>query len=361
MAGHPSLLRERGAAGSGCSWRSALVGLLVVRAVQRRVLRMGRDMLMHAKIGRIRSCLQAAGMLALVAVVGHGCSSDDEPYYYYYGYGDYYYPTSYAYTDPYYADAWYGPSTAVLSGQLKTVAANTNTLPATALRNLALGQGVCPGHVMVTTQSTTLACNVGGGTSVPTSTTTEFTGCELNDGGKLDGSVQVTASQTLSDSNCDAGTSLAVSYTSTTTNLVYTAPDGSRIAIPMLTRTGSYTRPLGSPPATVSVTSQGQIERLDAKGTALANTQLSGSQTLTLLPGTQGFSADGSLMLNDSVGMHLSTVTGTGLTRTESCCYPTAGSLDVARSGAADEIWTFGPNCGDVTVNGRRITPQACF
>ncbi|HVZ34294.1 MAG TPA: hypothetical protein VG963_17825, partial [Polyangiaceae bacterium] len=271
---------------------------------------------MRAKDGRVRSCLQAAGMLATVAVAGHGCSSD-EPEYYGYGYDDYYYATSYAYADPYYADAWYGPTTGVLSARLAAAKANTSDLPATALRNLALGQGVCPGQVTVTTQRTTLSCNVGGGTSVPISSSTQFTGCELADGGKLDGSVQVTASQTLSDTNCDAGTSLAVTYTSTTTNLVYTAADGSRIVVPMLTRTGSYTRPLGSAPATVSVTSQGQVERYDTKGNALSNTQLAGSQTLTLLPGNGGFSSDGSLMLNDSVGMRSSTATATGLTRTE--------------------------------------------
>jgi hypothetical protein len=317
-------------------------------------------MSMQAKDGRMRSWLQAAGVLALVAAVGHGCTLD-EPQYYGYGYDDYYYPTSYAYADLYYADGWYGPSTAVLSAQLAAAVGSTKSLPATTLRNLALGQGVCPGQVTVTAQRTTLACNVGGGTSVPTITSMQFTGCELGDGSQLDGSVQVTASPSLSDTNCDAGTSLAVSYTSTTTNLVYTAPDGSRIEVPMLTRTGSYTRPLGSPPSTVSVSSQGQIVRLDEKGTALANHQLTGSQTLMLLPGNAGFSSDGSLMLKDSVGMRSFTADATGLTRTESCCYPTAGKLEITNSGVANESWSFGPKCGDVFVNGRRITLQECF
>src|SRR5262249_13065796 len=159
----------------------------------------------------------------------------NDDYYDAYGYDDYYYTTSYAYTDPYYADVWYSSPTFVLSARLK--AALSNALPATVLRDLALGEAVCPGQVTVNTQRTTFPCDLGGGASAPVSTSIQFTGCELSGGGRLDGGVQVDATQTLSDTNCDANTSLAVNYTSTTTNLVYTAPDGARIELPTFTRT----------------------------------------------------------------------------------------------------------------------------
>src|SRR6185295_17124833 len=179
--------------------------------------------------------------------------------------------------------------------------------------------------------------------------------------GKLDGSLKVDASQTLSDTNCDTGTSIDVSYTSTTTNLVYTAPNGSRIELPLLTRKGSYTRRLGSPPSTLTVSSEGRIERYDEKVEALAKTRFTGAQMLTLLPANAGFRVDGTLMLEDSVSERSSVGNSASLTRTEGCCYPTAGSIDVARSDGDDENWSFGPNCGDISVNGHHVTPKECF
>jgi hypothetical protein len=309
--------------------------------------------------GKLRSCIRAAGVVAAL-VAGHGCSSSSDPYYYDpYGYYDYYYPASYAYVDPYYSDYWYGYPTYVLSVRLK--ASLNNVLPATALRDLALGEGICPGQVTVTTERATAPCDIGGGGSVPVSTSIHFDGCRLSAGGQLDGSLSVEAAQKLSDSNCDAGTSIDVSYTSTTRNLVYTAPNGSRIELPQLTRTGSYTRSLGLPPTTLRVSSEGRIERYDEKGTALAKTNFTGAQMLTLLPEDGGFRVDGTLMLNDSVSERSSVGNSAGLTRTDGCCYPTAGSIDVARSDGEDESWSFGPSCGDISVNGHRVTPKECF
>ena len=318
---------------------------------------------MHANgrsIGRtIWSCLRAAGVVAIVAAGGQGCDDDDPYYYDPYGYYDYYYPASYAYVDPYYSDYYYGYPTYILSVRLKAVL--NNVLPATALRDLALGEGICPGQVTVTAERAEAPCDTGGGGSVPVSTSIQFNGCNLSGGGKLDGSLKIDASQKLSDTNCNAGTSIDVSYTSTTTNLVYTAPSGSRIELPKVTRTGSYTRMLGSAPSTLTVSSEGRIERYDEKGTALAKTSFTGAQMLTLLPANAGFRVDGTLMLDDSVTERSSTGNSTSLTRTEGCCYPTGGSIEVARSDGTDENWSFGPNCGDISVNGHRVTPKECF
>jgi len=80
-----------------------------------------------------------------------------------------------------------------------------------------------------------------------------------------------------------------------------------------------------------------------------------------LLPANAGFRVDGTLMLDDSVTERSSTGNSTSLTRTEGCCYPTGGSIEVARSDGNDENWSFGPNCGDISVNGHRVTPKECF
>jgi hypothetical protein len=240
-------------------------------------------------------------------------------------------------------------------------AAMTSGLPALALRDLALGEGICPGQVTVTTERTTSPCDTGAGETTPVSSSIQLQGCELSGGGKLDGSLQIAASQTLSDTNCDAGTSIDVSYTSTTTDLVYTAPSGATIELPEVTRTGSYTRLLDAPPSLLTINSQGRIERHDEKGAARSKITFSGMQTLTMLGANGGFRVDGTLTLQDDLGSGSANVTSVGLTRTEGCCYPTSGSLEVARSDGRDERWSFGPACGDVSVNGHKVTPADCF
>jgi hypothetical protein len=89
--------------------------------------------------------------------------------------------------------------------------------------------------------------------------------------------------------NCDAGTAVDVSYTSTTTDLVYTAPSGARIELPQVTRTGSYTRLLDAPPSLLTISSQGRIERYDEKGAARSKITFSGEQTLSMLGPTEAF------------------------------------------------------------------------
>jgi hypothetical protein len=308
--------------------------------------------------GRVSAAPVIAANLAVILAGAAGCSSDDEYPYDPYGYYDYYYPASYAYVDPYYMYGYPGVYYALIS---RPKAAAMSSLPALALRDLALGEGICPGQVTVTTERTTAPCDTGEGETTPVSNSIQLDGCELSGGGKLDGSLQIATSQTLSDMNCSAGTSIDVNYTSTTTDLVYTAPSGARIELPEVTRTGSYTRALDAPPSLLTINSQGRIERYDAKGTAKSKAGFSGMQTLTLLGANGGFRVDGTLTLQDEIGNRSANATSVGLTRAEGCCYPTSGSLDVSHSDGGAERWSFGPGCGDVSVNGHEVTPGDCF
>ena len=93
-----------------------------------------------------------AGVAPIVATLlagAAGCSSDDDYPYDPYGYYDYYYPASYAYMDPYYMYGYPGVYYALIPSPK---AATTSPLPAQALRDLALGEGICPGQVTVTTE-----------------------------------------------------------------------------------------------------------------------------------------------------------------------------------------------------------------
>jgi hypothetical protein len=103
------------------------------------------------------------------------------------------------------------------------------------------------------------------------------------------------------------------------------------------------------------------MERYDAEGAAQSKTTFSGMQTLTLLGANGGFRVDGALTLQDELDDRSSNATSVGLTRTEACCYPTSGSIEVARTDGKTEHWSFGPGCGQLSVNGHEVTPAECF
>jgi hypothetical protein len=70
---------------------------------------------------------------------------------------------------------------------------------------------------------------------------------------------------------------------------------------------------------------------------------------------------DGTLTLQDDLGSGSANVTSVGLTRTEGCCYPASGSIEVAHSNGRNERWSFGPACGNVSVNGHDVALGSCF
>jgi hypothetical protein len=307
-----------------------------------------------SRIGAVSIAATGAASALFLAIAG--CYSD--PYYYDpYAYYGYYYPTGYAYSDTYYVD--YGYTYGYPLSRLKGT--SSAELPGTLLRDLALGANDCPDHATVTMTTTTPACDSGAGALQPLSTTITFDGCELLDGSRLDGTMQIVATQSASDEACDDSTTIDVSYTSTTTQLVYTKPDGARVVMPLMTRTGSYTRPLHAPPAAITINVDGSVERYGADGSAISNDRVLGTQTLTLLGAETGFVSDGTLTLADSVKDRGASVTATALTRMEGCCYPLSGKLDVVRSGGDDSHWTFGPSCGDASVDGHDVTLDACL
>jgi hypothetical protein len=304
--------------------------------------------------------LGAASAAAAMAVALSGCYTD--PYYYDpYAYYGYYYPTGYAYADPYYVDYGYSYGYPLSAPDYTAKGTSGSDLPGAVVRDLARGVNACPDHATVTTTTTAPACDPGGGVIQPLSTSISFDGCVLLDGSRLDGSIQIDATQTASDAACDDNTTIDVTYTSKTTQLVYTAADGSRIVIPQMTRTGSYTRPHHAAPAAIALDIEGSVERYDASGTAVSNVQLSGGQTLTLLGVETGFVVNGTLTMQDSVKNRQASVTATEVTRAEGCCYPTSGSLDIVHTEGDSDHWTFAATCGDASVDGHDVTLDSCF
>jgi hypothetical protein len=303
-----------------------------------------------------------ATTIAAVALAAVSCTTDPyyyDPYSYYYG-ADYYYPADVAYGGAYYSD--YGAyGTPVTYAQSRSDQEETSELPGATLRALASGKDICPGHVTVAKTPGNVPCQAGDREPAPASTSVQFTDCTFPDGGRLDGAVQIDTAQTASDTDCDAETRIDVTFTSTATNLAYTAENGARVVLPALTLTGSYTRGIEARPSLIEIGIEGQVERFDEDGTALAQTSVSGKQTLTPLESMDGYRASGTVTMHDPIDDETVRVTSDGVNRPDGCCYPTSGSIELERSSGDLDVLRFGPDCNDVTLDSESITPRDCL
>lgn len=320
----------------------------------------------------VRRAALALVALAVFGAASSGCGSSDyyyDPYNQAYGY---YYPADMAYSDVYYTGYYGYPSAYVYGSSFQGSSALGLSLkgnvdsswPAAAIRDIALGKNICPGQVTLTSERIDAPCPIGGeagADALPASTSIVFDGCVLPDGGRIDGAVQVDATHTFSDPACGSETVVDVSYTSTSTDLVYTAPGGERIALPSLRRSGSYRRPLAGRPSVLNISIEGTVERYDADGALLAMTTVTGTQTIVPNEADDGYRVDGTLTMQDMVDERTLNVSGVGVTRTDTCCHPTAGTIDVAPSEGEADTWSFGPNCGDVSRNGEAFPVGECF
>lgn len=315
---------------------------------------------------------RAARALVALAAFGAGtiaCGSDDDyydPYNQAYGY---YYPADMAYSDVYYTGYYGYPSAYVYGSSAFGLSLKGNvdsSWPGAAIRDIALGKSICPGQVTLTSERTDAPCPLGGGDgadALPASTSIVFDECVLPGGGRIDGAVEVDAAHRFSDTACGSETVVEVTYTSTSTDLVHTAPGGERIVLPSLRRSGSYQRPLAGRPSALNVGVEGTVERYDAEGGLLAITVLTGTQAIAPTPADDGYSVDGTLtmMMQDTVGERTLNVSGVGVTRTDTCCHPTGGTIETVPSEGETHNWSFGPACGEVSLNGEAFPVDECF
>lgn len=301
--------------------------------------------------------VMAAGLAMVITATFQGCDDDDDyydPYGYYYAYG-YYYPSDMIYAMPVYTDYWYGYPYVLEKGTTNSL------LPGETLRELGTGESVCPGQVTLTVDQIDAVCDLGGEGTIPVRAEIAFDGCELVDGGLLDGNVLIEATQAFSDVTCDTNTVVDVSFSGTMTDLRYTSVSGAQSVIPSLNITGSYTRTLGGPPSTLSASVDGRVERYDPDGDLLMQIAVRGTQTLTpALLASAGYSVDGVLTFEDELESRTLQATANGLTRSDGCCRPTGGTVQVTGAEGSDR-WSFGPECGEISLNGATTTNDECF
>jgi hypothetical protein len=233
--------------------------------------------------------------------------------------------------------------------------------PVSAIRAAALGtRDVCPGQVTVEPQRATTPCGGGdqpGESQIGVKLT--FTDCQLQGGGHINGSLNVTSTHTANDETCSASTTLHVTYSAQFSNLAYTAPSGQKLVIVSLTDTGSYDHGVSQPPTSVTATLQAHIQRYASNGSVSSDRSLSGQSTFTVSASPLTISADATFNMTSAAGNGGSAnLTLSGVKHESSCCHPTAGSVTV--TGKESGTYAFGPNCGEATKNNESITLDAC-
>jgi len=278
----------------------------------------------------------------------------------YYGYA-YYYPADLIYSDPYMVDGWYSYPYYYADTQPLTAPAGSG--PGAYLRALASGEELCPGHVDFEPRERDLDCDEEDDQGeTRTGASVDFDDCELGDGSVLDGSFEITSERTYSDEDCAPDTIVTVSFTSHYDDLSYTAPDGTRFVVPELRSSGAYTRMLADRPVVVSFTSSGSFEHYDATGELVTEVSIDGSQAAEL--GASGddwtYRLYGALLMQDELNGRSLTVAADDLERVEGCCHPTAGTLRISGTGYETASVSYGPECGDATLNGDVVRLREC-
>jgi hypothetical protein len=310
------------------------------------------------KLSSLKSALVALAALATgITCTGTTTTTYYDPYLY-----TYYYPADVAYSTYYWTDAWVYSDVYYSQTEQQQTPIPTRWTVGNAIRALARGDNtVCPGHVTVTPKMSPSACNAG--QMVRSGVTIVFNACTLSGGGTVDGTIDVSAMQNASDPACAQGSTITVTHTTTITNLAYKGSGGLRLVIPSQTDTGTNTFNVGETPAMVSINSTGRFQYFDTSNKLVQDQNFNGTRTFKFAGSTMAYSVDGLINLKDNTSTMTSTITASGLTRTNDCCYPTGGNLHIARmtgSTTDQHSYTFGPTCGAATQDSNTTTLATC-
>jgi len=344
----------------------------------------------------------ALGALTLLVVVAGSCSDNgtvttvsyayDDPYVY-----TTYYPVDTAYSGYYWADSWnyyafyYAAVGVDASGLTSTTgiggaaglrgAAGANgaagatgtggaggsgpmTVRATiasVVEALARGESVCPGQVTITSKTTTPACAGGNATEERNGVTLAFNNCVVS-GSTINGTFDVLSNRAASEQTCSATTTITLGHTTTITDLSISDANG-KILIPSQTDMGMTSYTFGQAPATTTFNITGQMQTFSATGTMIADLTYTGMDTVTF-SGNSSYSVDGTTTVQEKNGPASATINEQGVTRSNGCCRPTAGTITINRTGGPQPgtaTWTFGPSCGTVMRNNVTAMLPACI
>jgi hypothetical protein len=234
-----------------------------------------------------------------------------------------------------------------------------------ALRALARGESVCPGQLTVSPKTAPPACT-GGGASTRAGVTIVFNACQTPGGAMLDGMIDVSSTRTASAAACTSTTTITLSHTTTVTNLSYTNAAGQRLVIPSQTGMGTTMYTFGQTPPTVALSYTGQlVTYVNAGNSITSDHNYTGNLTFTFGGAQTGYQVDGGVTVMDNRAPGSgSTIALTGLKRVTTCCRPVGGTISLTQTGPTGpgtHVWSFGPSCGQSTIDGTGTTLPACI
>jgi hypothetical protein len=232
---------------------------------------------------------------------------------------------------------------------------------AAVVEALARGQDVCPGQVTITPKTATPACAGGNATEERNGVTLVFNNCVVS-GSTINGTFDVLSNRAASDQTCSATTTITLGHTTTMTNMSISSAEG-KIVIPSQTDMGMTTYTFGQSPTTATFNISGEMQIFGATGTMISDLTYTGMDTLTF-SGSSSYSVDGTTTVQEKNGSASATINQQGLTRSSSCCRPTAGTATIDRTGGPNPgsaTWTFGPSCGTVMRNDTTAMLPACI
>jgi hypothetical protein len=306
--------------------------------------------------------------LLVASAATAGCYDDDDyvdegvvdyGYEYYYP-SAYYYPADLSYSSYYYTDSWYYSDWYYSFAQTGTARRAIGDM----IRGLARGEPICPGQVTVTERTSSPACERTDVETVRSGATLVFAGCATGNGGRIDGTIDITTQRTASEAVCGPNTRITLSHATRLTDVTYTGPDGRRLVVPNQVDTGNNTYTYGQLPAMVAFNTSGRVQVYDAGGTLRSDQTHNGTRTVSFSSANKSYSVSGTVNTQDVTTGANASMMSAGLTRTSDCCHPTGGTLTVNRSGGTSpgtHTWTFGPSCGAVTFDGAAITAPECL
>jgi hypothetical protein len=316
-----------------------------------------------------RSSHRTLCALAMLTLSGAACTSAyDSAYYDPYVYYTYY-PTDVYYSSYYWADPYYYYYTALADGVSSGSGADAGSSTGRQsvgdwIRALARGEDICGDHVTVTPTTAANPCPGPDNANIRSGVNIVFNGCQLSNGGKLDGTIDVQSTRTASDTVCSATTNITVATTTTITNLVYTGPNKRRFVIPNETGTGTTTFVNGQRPTTTASNFSGRMQIFgNGASNPTADHTFNGDVTLTAGANGGSYTTDGTVTLDNQLNTSATTLTAKGLVRSGDCCRPTGGSITYLRTGASPvgpNTWTFHPGCGMTTFDGNNVDVAPC-
>ena len=136
---------------------------------------------------------------------------------------------------------------------------------------------------------------------------------------------------------------------------------------PSATAHASSTHAIGRAPRSLNLEVAGERKVAGPHGALLLDHRFSATATVSFEDATMtsapAIELSASATIEHLLAHYTATITVDSLVRTADCCLPVSGSVGLVRTGSIDDSHevTFGPACGQLSVDGQSISIPECL